>query len=259
MIRCFKCDNKNPSGNYYCLKCGKRLPTFFERWHKLILGLWVVAIGFLLFMLPEYEPQLTNAGGKTKPTQSQQKKELPPEIDPNAVYRSEITMPDGSTGIFDIYLLDKRYVWATGSETIIEGLGDLSVKGAWKSLFSEQLQNLIKNANEILVVGTADIRNKTERENARAGNRSRTLLSVVTDIRENGQTAFNWNLGQWKGATSIPFEDQRRVIFIEIVRRSAGMELKDGVRRALEENQAAQPIFRDMLNSYTKSDDFEIR
>lgn len=259
MTRCSNCYNQNPSGYSYCSRCGKILPTFFERWHRLFLAFWVIAIGFLLFILPAPEKQITTAKEEPKEISLVPRKHLPPEIDPDAVYHSEITMPDGSTGVFDIYLLDKRYVWKTGSETVIEGLGDLSTKDKWKTAFSPQLRELIKNANEIVVIGTADIRNNAERENARAGSRSRTLLDVVTEVREKGQSSFNWNLGQWKGSTSVPFEDQRRVIFIEVVRRSKGMDLRDGVRRALEENQTAQPIFRDLLNSYTKSDEFEIR
>ena len=186
-------------------------------------------------------------------------KELPPEINANGVYHSEVFLADGSTGVFDIYVLDKKYVWATGSETVVEGLGDLSQKDKWKTAFSEKLRELLKNANEIIVVGTADIRNNTERENARAANRSRNLLNVVTEIRGNGQTAFNWNLGQWKGSSNVPFEEQRRLVFIEVVRRSAGADLKEGVRKALEEHQAEQPIFTDLLTSYSKSKDFEIR
>ncbi|MBK8809697.1 MAG: hypothetical protein IPN69_03080 [Acidobacteria bacterium] len=212
----------------------------------------------MLFFIPERLPRLAREkdNGSNIPTTS---KELPPEINPNGIYHSEVTLADGSTGAFDIYVLDKKYVWETGSESVVEGLGDLSQKNKWKTAFSERLQELLKNANEIIVVGTADIRSATERENARAGNRSRTLLNVVTEIRGNGQTAFNWNLGQWKGSRKVSFEDQRRLIFIEVVRRSAGADLKEGVRKALEEHQTAQPIFTDLLYSYSKSNAFEIR
>lgn len=260
MIKCSNCNNNNPLGNSYCLKCGAKLPTFFERWHRLFLMLWMIVSGFLLFIIPEPEKQTAKVeDGRPKATPSPPKKGLPPEVDPNAFYRSEVTMPDGLTGIFDIYILDKKYVWKTGSETIVKGLGDLSQKDRWKTALSDDLQTLIKNASEIIVVGTADIRSNTERENARAGNRSRTLLNIVTEIRGNGQTAFNWNLGQWKGKRSVPFEDQRRVIFIEVVKRSEGLKFKDGVRAALKNYQAAQPIFEEMLTSYSKSDDLDIR
>lgn len=259
MIKCSKCSSDNPRENSYCARCGTRLRTFFEKWHWLFLAIWVFGVGSFLFMLPDSETQLTTAEVNPKTVSFPQEKKLPPEVDPKGVYHSEITMPDGSTGIFDIYLLDKKYVWKTGSETVIDGLGDFSVKDHWQTAFTKPLQELIKNAREIIVVGTADIRNEKERENARAGNRSRTLLNVVTEMRGNGQSAFNWNLGQWKGSTNVPFEDQRRVIFIEIVSRSKGLDLKEGVRLALEMNQAEQPIFKDLLDSYSKSEDFEIR
>ena len=259
MITCSNCNyNQNPYKNNFCLGCGKKLPTVFERWHRLILILWVIVVGILLFNIPERLPQLVR-GKDNVSNVPNTAKELPPELDPNGVYHSEVTLADGSTGVFDIYLLDKRYVWQTGSETVVEGLGDLSDKNKWKTAFSEKLQELLRTANEIVVVGTADIRNATERENARAANRSRNLLNVVTDIRGNGQTAFNWNLGQWKGSSSVPFEEQRRLIFIEVVRRSAGADLKEGVRKALEAHQAEQPIFTDLLSSYSKSNDFEIK
>lgn len=111
MITCPHCNyNQNPSNNNYCLGCGKKLPTTFERWHRLILALWVIAIGIVLFVMPERLPQFAlekDRASNVRPTS----KELPPEINANGVYHSEVSLADGSTGVFDIYVLDKKYVW----------------------------------------------------------------------------------------------------------------------------------------------------
>lgn len=263
MFKCHNCNYRNPASNDYCFSCGIELPTWFERLHRAFLAVWVILIGLLLFLIPDAlnqsnEVKISNLVATPAPL----KNTLPVEVDPNAVYHVEVAMPDGSSGVFDIYILDKKYVWQTGSETIIEGLGNMSIKDRWKSAFSESLQELIKKAPEIVVVGTADVRSGAggeQREVSRAGRRSRTLLQVVTDIRGNGQTAFNLNLGQWKGSVDVPFEDQRRIILIGIARRSDNLILKDGLRAAFEKEQTRQPIFNDMLSSYSKSGDFEIR
>lgn len=238
------------------------MPSFFDKWDKItLIVVWVIACGVFLYVIEPRDQQAKTVDTKHNPTPTPAKQDdTPPEINPEEVYESDVTLPDGSNGKFKIYVLSKKYVWRSGSETIIDGLGDLSVKDGWKTSLSKELQEQIKQSPEIIVVGTADVRNdNTLRENARAGNRSRTLLNVVTEMRGTEQSAFNWNLGQWKGAGSIPYEDQRRVIFIKIVSRSQGLNIKEGVYEALKEHQSSQPVFTDLLSSYSKSKDFDIR
>lgn len=164
MNKCPFCNKNNPLRYSYCLDCGRKLP-FFARWHRLILMLCLAVVGFLLFIMPEPEKQIAKVNDGNPPETTPipaPEKELPPEVE--AIHRSEVTMSDGSTGVFDIYVLDKQHVWKTGSETEIEGLGDLSIKDKWKSAFSESLIEQIKNAREIIVVGTADIRSSGDGE-----------------------------------------------------------------------------------------------
>jgi hypothetical protein len=266
MRECPKCYQQNSFKYSYCLQCGEKLPSFFNGSHVVTLALtWVIAISIVAFFsLPEKQIAKTKKTTSTPiptitPTTTPTPEELPPEINPDETYKVQVAMPDGSTANFGIYLLSKGYVWVKESETTVKGLGNLS-KGRWITALSPELQEKIRKCPEIIVVGTADIRNKDlKRENDRAGNRSRTLYEVVTGIRGSEQTAYNWNLGQWNDSKKDDYDDQRRVIFIEVSNRTRGFDIKQGVRMALEKFQYDQPIFKDMLNSYSKSKEFDIK
>ena len=133
----------------------------------------------------------------------------------------------------------------------VEGLGDLTQKGA--TAFSSELQDLIMQSNEIIVVGTADVRNRVDAERERANSRTRTLFDVVTKIRGKEFSVFRWNLGQWTGSTNVSLTDQRRIILIEVKKRTKGLDLTQGVRQALEQHKTSQPIFEQILNDYSDS------
>jgi hypothetical protein len=266
MKECPKCRQQNSSKYRFCLQCGEELPSFFKEAHFVTLSVcWAIAFAILIYFSTPEKQVITTAQPTPTPipqvTATPTPNSLPPEINPEEAYHTEVELPDGSTGIFDIYMLNKEFVWLTGSHSILETEINLSRPEIWKTAFSTQLQEKIKKAKEIIVVGTADVRGQPTGQNSLAGSRSRTLLKVVSSIRGSGrqQTAFTFNLGQWKGDTDVALEDQRRVIFIEIDKRSAGLDLRVGVREALKKFQGAQPIFRDMLTSYTKSENFDIR
>jgi hypothetical protein len=223
----------------------------------LLLLLWLI-VGVLLLFIPRQQIELVNKPEPTQtPSPTSSPAPLPPEVDPEGVYTSTITMPNGETGTFSIFLLSKRYVWVTGSKTEVEGLGDIAKKG--KSAFSPELQESIRQAPEVIVVGTADVRNEVKSENARAGDRSRTLFGVVSKIKGNEYSVFNWNLGQWRGSSDIPLAEQRRIILIKVLSRTKGMNLQYGVRQTLEEHKTTQPIFGQMLNDYSKSREIDMR
>jgi hypothetical protein len=185
---------------------------------------------------------------------------LPPEVDPKGVYTLKITEHDGSTGTFEISLLSKQHVWVQGSETNVERLGNISVKNG-ELKFSETLRQAIEASPEVIVVGTADVVGKDrQREDERATARSRTLFDVVTKIRGGDeQSSYQLPLGQWRGPESVSPGDQRRIIIVRVLSRTRGMSLTDGVRKTLEYYQEDQPIFKDILNNYSKSHEMQVR
>ena len=166
-------------------------------------------------------------------------------------------------GIFDIMLLSKQYVWVSGSIRLVKNLGDIIAKG--KTAFSPQLTQKIIDAPEVIVIGTADETPTTVKNNPRevrrADDRSTTLYQVVLGIKdENEQAVFKTNFGQWTNETNegVSYDDQRRIIIVEVRNRSKNLSLNEGLRRALEEYQNIQPIFRHLLNNYSRSGNFEV-
>jgi hypothetical protein len=235
-------------------------------WQKVLTSIvWAVVTLALLWLTlqrsapvevenlpPVYGPSLVASGSPA----------VPPDVE--SVYRTVVKDKDGTVlGQFDILLLSKQYVWVSGSTTLIKNLGDITSKG--KPPFSAQLSQRILNVPEVIVIGTADeapiaVRNNP-REVQRADDRSTTLYQVVSRMKdENEQAVFKTNFGQWVGAAheQISYDDQRRIIIVEVRNRSRNLPMNVGLRQALEQYQNAQRIFHHLLNNYSKSRDFEV-
>lgn len=227
----------------------------------LILGSITITLNFYIGAKqadPQTKPVELAAGEQGSQNSAQileVEKELPPEFEGRG-YGARVTDPNGKTGEIVMGILGKRFVWESGSISNVIELGNLLVLG--KDAFTERFQTTMKKAPEVIVVGTADVKNTPKggqmREIARANDRSKILFDVVEEIREEEQTIKKLNLGQWTGPENIPLEDQRRIIFIWFKRKDKGFDLEFGVRKALETYQTAEPIFGQMLNNYSNFD-----
>lgn len=235
-------------------------------WQKVLVGIiWaVVTLVLVWFTLQrsspvkaDYIPDVNEPERVTSSVPA-----VPPDVE--KVYHTEIKDHAGKVlGIFDILLLSKRHVWVSGSIRLVKNLGDITGKN--KTPFSLQLNEKIINAPEVIVIGTADeaplaIKNNPL-EVRRADDRSNTLYQVVLKMKdENEQAVFKTNFGQWTSTANeaVSYDDQRRIIIVEVRNRSTKLPLNEGLRQALEQYQHAQPIFFHLLNNYSKSRDFEV-
>lgn len=225
--------------------------------------IWAVVTLTLLWLT--FHPN-TPAEAETGPTvdgpstAASEPSAMPPDVE--KVYHTDVKGKDGALlGEFDIVLLTKQHVWFTGSTRLVKGLGDITGKG--KTPFSPRLNQRILDAPEVIVIGTADavptaVRNNP-REVRRADDRSTTLYQVVSKMKDE-QAVFKTNFGQWAGGTDeqISYDDQRRIIIVEVRHRSKNLPLNEGLRQALEQYQSTQRIFYHLLNNYSKSKSFEV-
>lgn len=239
------------------------------RWRQqkaFLLALWLVVTAVLLWATLGRDDEPVEAA-VPQPTATpaparDQPEAAPPDVE--KVYRTRLTGPDGEVlGDFDIVLLSKRYAWVPGSRTLVKGLGDISRDGA--GALSPQLRARIAAAPEVIGIGTADQRplkaKNQSAEERRAADRSSTLSDLATKLRGGDeQSVFRVNFGQWSGPVlgDDSYDDQRRVIIVEVRNRSPKLDMAVGLRRALEEHQAEQRIFFHLLNYYSLSGNFEV-
>lgn len=233
---------------------------FVTKYKAVILGSWIIVGILLLLISNQTERKIINPPPTPSISPTPDKSALPSEVSPDGVYRSSVEIK-GESGEFVIYLLDKDYVWVTGSIMEVERLGKLvekngnsnEIKVVTPIPFSSNLQNDIRNSSEVIVIGTADVRNNTEREELRANDRTQTLRQVVKEIKGNSYSVFGWSLGKWKSSENVNLSDQRRIILIRVISRTEGLDLTEGVRQALEKHKTTQPIFNQILNDYSGS------
>ncbi|MCD9186997.1 MAG: hypothetical protein LUM44_11230 [Pyrinomonadaceae bacterium] len=183
--------------------------------------------------------------------------DLPPEFEKAHTVR--VTDSKGKTGEIGVGILLKGNSWETGSRTYVIGLGDLSKRG--KNAFSTEFQNKIRSYPEVIPVGTSDARKtltggQTE-EIDRSYDRLSTLFSVTKQIRNDEASIKALNLGQWdttKCPGNVSYLQQRRIIFMWLVRSDDGFNLKEGVQQALKALSPGEPIYQNMLECYTNFD-----
>ena len=256
---CQNCQAQNQPGTNYCRRCGIAL-TGRRRSKWIPVVVWFLSLGVLLWGTFFHAVSVIN-DRPSKPPIDEEKK-IPPERDKKEEKRIEERNDQGEPIGFIIKPLSKSHVWVESSETEIEGIGDISKPDGGKRLSSE-LQDELRNAKELIVVGTADIRPGRDglSENQRAGGRTRTLEQASGKIRGSESNVIAWNLGKWVGHPSfnIEFEDQRRVIFIELIRPNPRAEFESALRRALIKHENEYPIFKQLRLGYSKSDVFDIR
>lgn len=248
-------------------------PTAARRdaWQKpVVFAVWTVVtaalfLGLLLQPPPiddgvDEGPAAPTATPTPEPTATPALPPKPPDVD--EVYRCEVRGPGGEVlGEFNIMLLSKRYVWEVGSTTLVRGIGDITRKA---QPFSPELLGLLSSAREVIVIGTADATPVSvpdnPQENRRADDRASTLFDVVTRVRGGReQSVFKANFGQWRDAAGgVSYDDQRRIIIVEVRQRTAGLPMNVGLRQALEQNRSRQRIFQHLLDNYSRSGDFEV-
>ena len=292
MVICPKCQARNVSGTRLCRQCGTLLSpqqTHSSRasagnstahnsqlpflghpinprpkiayspvkiWHKcVVFAVWISMLGLLSWLTltrqkPTIQAVAVSSNFPLEPT---------PEV-PTPIH-IQTQNDSGQVVDFVIWPLYKNFPWVIGSDTEIENLGDVYNKP--NDIFSPELRESIRQIPEVIAVGTADIRMKKDlrSEESLAASRTRTLEWLLNRIKGDALTVFAWNLGKWIAPPSqkVDYGDQRRVIVIGMKRQDKTVEFASALRKALESKKEEFPIFKQLLYSYSKSNDYDIR
>lgn len=174
------------------------------------------------------------------------------------------------TAEFQIWMLNDLLSFRQGSSTQLEG-GDIQDPSKGKKLLPPGLQQAIKAAPTVIVVGTSDFtvinnkRGKTPEqllliEESRAGARSKNMAKVIAEIKDGTTENIRvMNAGKWMAENSSTLlDDQRRAILIGATPLDEGVDLKEAFRDALE-RESSRATYADLLYRYSKSKDFDIR
>jgi len=177
-----------------------------------------------------------------------------PEVE--EVYTTEL---DGQK--FRVNVIGKGYTWKEVSTTEITNIGNVLEKGI--NSFTPSLQDQIREADEVLAMGTADFRYKDiEREADRASDRVNNIArSILIPLKSNNEEVVHTlNLGKWMGCENEnpSYTDQRRIVIVQMWNRNPSKELKVELRKALEKmlKDKDSSIIRQVLNCYAKSHNF---
>jgi hypothetical protein len=147
---------------------------------------------------------------------------------------------------FTIYVLTDRLSWTLESTAELQGGG---------TFLSPELAASINRARDVFCVGTASVEGATPTEEARAAQRARQLAEwVKTAIGSPRQTrVFTLNAGQYRGPRELASSYQRRAVILVAGPHEDDVNMSEGLRSGLEQQQQASPLIYMLLHQYSRS------
>jgi hypothetical protein len=154
----------------------------------------------------------------------------------------------GRTADLIVHVLSQEYNWALASSTMVQHLGkDQDPDVIRKHLKQSGLERQMRIATDIIAVGTASCEGSIEEERERARARADRLLIWLResmpgfDDMEQRPDLWRLNLGKYRGECDSDGSSriqQRRIIFLTVVKKDPGIDLEGALRNAINSSGA---------------------
>lgn len=154
----------------------------------------------------------------------------------------------GRTADLIVHVLSQEYNWALASSNTVQHLGKNQPPDVIRShLRQPGLERQMRTATDVIAIGTASCEGSVEAEGQRARDRADQLLIWLREslpgFDDPAQRPDLWrlNLGKYRGEcdpASGSRIQQRRIIYLTVVRKDPGIELTSATRNAINSSGA---------------------
>jgi hypothetical protein len=144
----------------------------------------------------------------------------------------------GRRADFDLIVANKDFTWERGSTERLTREGALLSRGDIdKVLLDELVRARLKQAKQLIAVGTASQEGETQQELLRAGKRAEKTAEWIMPLAEKDVPVWTLNLGQYKDpcdtCDTAETNWQRPFLLIAVRRAAWGVDLGEALADAL--------------------------
>lgn len=147
---------------------------------------------------------------------------------------------------FTVYVLAQDLSWKLESTGALEG---------GKTIVSPDLIAAMIQARDVFCVGTASNEGESQAEEVRAAQRALTLAQWLRSAMGDSHrpNLFTLNAGQYQGPRELPSALQRKAIILISGPHDDDVELGEGLKSGLEQQQQTSPLVLSLLHDYSRS------
>jgi hypothetical protein len=144
----------------------------------------------------------------------------------------------GRSASFDYILLSNEYTWVIGSTTeIVSGGAAIPEAEAAGRVLTQQVRDSLASASDLIGIGLASSEGEREAEEARALNRSKTVVGWIAKVSKPETALWTLTLGQYskdcKGQEDADTSFERPVIFAGVRSKADGADLGEALADAI--------------------------
>jgi hypothetical protein len=144
----------------------------------------------------------------------------------------------GRAASFDFIMLTNEYTWVIGSTNeLVSGGATIPEAEAAERVLTQQVRDSLSSASDLIGVGLASSEGEREAEEARALDRSKTVVGWITKVSKPETALWTLTLGQYskdcKGQEDSDTSFERPVIFAGVRSRAEGAELGEALADAI--------------------------
>jgi hypothetical protein len=144
----------------------------------------------------------------------------------------------GRAATFDYIMLTNEYTWVIGSTSqIVSGGATIPEAEAAGRVLTQQVRESLSSASDLIGVGLASSEGEREAEEARALDRSKTVVGWITKVSKPETALWTLTLGQYskdcKGQEDADTSFERPVIFAGVRSKAEGADLAEALADAI--------------------------
>jgi hypothetical protein len=187
---------------------------------------------------PEPAPAPAPAAAPAPPEAPVKKHAEKQKVENAFFFRVDGKDKQGRAATFDFIMLTNEFTWVKGSTTdIVSGGATIPEAEAADRVLTQQVRDSLSSATDLIGVGLASSEGEREAEEARAMDRSKTVVGWITKVSKPETAVWTLTLGQYskdcKGQEDADTSFERPVIFAGVRSKADGAELGEALADAI--------------------------